>query len=128
MAKKTFHGSCACKKITFEVDVDLTTGTHKCNCTQCWKRRAWTVRAEPGAFRPLTGGDAFDAKEMFCTGCGAATYRHVPQMEWNPTAYVAIAVASLDDADPAELVAGPVTYYDGLANNWWSTPSETRHL
>lgn len=128
MAKKTFHGSCACKKITFEADLDFAEGTHKCNCTQCFKARAWTIRAAPSAFRVLGGEDAFDAQKKFCASCGTATFRHVPEAEWNPTAYVAIAVASLDDADPAEMIAANVTYYDGLANNWWNPPAETRHL
>ncbi len=128
MAKKTFHGSCRCEKVTFEVDLDFSTGTHKCNCTICWKHRARTVRAEPASFRALGGEDAFDPSKRFCTGCGVTTYMHVPAMEWNPNAYVAIAVAALDDLEPAELLAAPVTYYDGRANNWWETPSETRHL
>jgi hypothetical protein len=34
----------------------------------------------------------------------------------------------LDDLDPAELIAAPVTFMDGRADNWWEAPAETRHL
>ena len=48
--------------------------------------------------------------------------------EWNDGAYVSVSVAALDDLDPAELVAAPVQYCDGRANNCWHPPAETRHL
>ena len=48
--------------------------------------------------------------------------------EWNDGEYVSINVAALDDLDPADLVAAPVKYMDGRADNWWEPPKETRHL
>lgn len=128
MSLKTFHGSCFCKRITFEAEIDFAAGTHKCNCTSCWKRRWWSVKAEPERFRLLTGADAFDPGGRFCATCGALTFRHAPVADWNPKAYVSVSVAALDDLAPDELLAAPVTFYDGLHDNWWSTPAETRHL
>jgi len=137
MAKKTFHGSCHCKRVTFEADIDLAAvGTVKCNCTFCWKKRWWSTRAKPEDFRPITGaqelsgygrGEA-DGSGGFCKHCGVNLYAWVAAAEWNDGAYVSVAVAALDDLDPAELVAAPVQYCDGRNDNWWSPPAETRHL
>lgn len=128
MSKKTYRGSCACKKISFEAELDFAAGSHKCNCTSCWKRRWWSIRAKPSELRVLSGADAFDPSQKFCATCGTMTYQHVAVTEWNPEAYVAIAVQALDDVTPEEMLASPVTYYDGLADNWWSKPAEVRHL
>lgn len=128
MSKKHYRGSCACKRVTFEADIDFSQGTHKCNCTSCWKRRWWTVKVEPADFKVLTGEDGLDPSGRFCATCGVATFRHVPVFEWNPKPYVSLSVASLDDLAPTELLEAEVTYYDGLADNWWSRPAEVRHL
>jgi hypothetical protein len=42
--------------------------------------------------------------------------------------YVSIKLASLDDADPQELIDAPVRYANGRDNAWWEAPKETRHL
>ena len=71
MDKKRYQGSCACGRVKFEADLDISQGTHKCNCTHCWKRRWWSVKAgidlppafvagqweseRPGWRRPTTG-------------------------------------------------------------------------
>jgi hypothetical protein len=39
-----------------------------------------------------------------------------------------VSLASLDDLSPAELLAAPVHYADGLNDNWMQAPAETRHL
>ncbi|MFZ5890520.1 MAG: GFA family protein [Myxococcota bacterium] len=137
MAMKTYQGSCHCKRVRFEATLDLMEGTGKCNCTNCWKKRAWTARVKPEDFRALGNEqelsgykpDSADGHHGgFCKHCGVLTYAWVEKTEWNPTTYVSVSVAALDGLDPAELIAAPVTYYDGLANNWWNPPAETRHL
>jgi hypothetical protein len=133
---RMFHGSCACGRVRFEVDLDLSRGTEKCNCTACWKRRAWNVRAETAAFRATSGVDELTQPRAgvtsgpggFCRHCGVRVYSFVDAADWNDGAYVSVNVAALDDLEPAALVAAPVRYFDGRANNWWSTPAETRHL
>lgn len=137
MSSKTFQGSCQCRRVKFEADIDFSTaGTHKCNCTSCWKRRWWSVKVEPSAFR-LRGGQEELTKYQpgqdtghggFCKHCGVTPYAWVDAAEWNPAAYWSVNVACLDDLPPAELAAAPITYYDGLADNWWNPPAETRHL
>jgi len=137
MANKTFHGSCHCKRITFEADLDFAaTGTSKCNCTSCWKKRWWSVRAKPESFRALQGAEHLsgyrEGQETghrgFCKHCGVIPYAWVDAQAWNDGAYVSVNVAALDDLDPAELVAAPIQYCDGRANNWWNPPQEIRHL
>jgi hypothetical protein len=136
MAKKHYKGSCHCRRVTFEADIDFSEGTSKCNCTSCWKKRWWSVRARPEDFRPLTGEQEMSGYNPgsdsgpsgFCKHCGVLTYARVGVSEWNKAEYVSISVASLDDLDPADLVAAPITYCDGRADNWWNPPAETRHL
>ena len=43
-------------------------------------------------------------------------------------AFVSVRLNCLDDVTPEELIAAPVQYFDGLHNNWWHQPEETRHL
>lgn len=136
MAKRTYRGSCHCGRIKFEADWDASSGTSKCNCTSCWKKRLWTARVAPEDFRALGGEDQLSGYKPgadighggFCKSCGVIPYGWVLASEWNPSTYVSISVAALDDLDPAELVAGPVTFCDGRADNWWNPPAETRHL
>jgi hypothetical protein len=136
MTTKTYSGSCVCKRVKFEADVDWSVGTGKCNCTNCWKRRAWTIRVDVGGFRYL-GGESELSKYRegaetghggFCKHCGMTPYSHVDPAPWNDGEYVALNVAALDDLDPAELLAAPIRYYDGLHDNWLETPAEIRHL
>lgn len=136
MAKKTYQGSCHCGRVRFEAALDLSKGTGKCNCRSCWKRRWWSARAETSDFRSIQGEaelskyrpGADKGHGGFCKHCGVTPYGFVDKAEWNDAEYVSINVACLDDLDPAELVAAPVQYMDGRADNWWSAPVEYRQL
>lgn len=136
MSKKTYHGSCLCGRVRYEADIDLTKGTSKCNCKGCWKRRVWSVPVQPADFRSKGGEEelsdyrpgANKGHGGFCKHCGITPYRFVDAAEWNQGEYVSVYVSSLDDLDPSELVAAPVTYCDGKHDNWWNAPSEIRHL
>lgn len=133
---KTLHGSCHCKAVTYEADVDLSKGTGKCNCTNCWKRRLWTAVVPPEGFRFLTGAAALSGYRPgeerghggFCRHCGTHVCGFNPVSPWNPAESVSVFVATLDHLDAAELAAAPVRYYDGLHDNWWNPPAEVRHL
>jgi hypothetical protein len=135
--KKTYSGSCHCKAVRFEADLDLEEGTGKCNCTYCWKQRMWNVGTSPNNFRLVSGeeslgdysrsGDWGEGHHRFCTKCGIATHGHGSiQAMGGP--YVSVHLAALDELPVDELVAAPVHYMDGLHDNWWNTPADTRHL
>jgi hypothetical protein len=135
--KKTYAGSCHCKAVRFEADLDLEEGTGKCNCTYCWKQRMWNVGTSPENFRLLRGeeflgdysrsGEWGEGHHRFCTKCGIATHGH-GSIEAMGGPYVSVHLAALDDLHVDELVAAPVRHMDGLHDNWWNPPAETRHL
>lgn len=136
MTMKTYQGSCQCRRVRFEADIDLSQGTGKCNCTSCWKRRWWSVKVKPEHFRSKQGEAELSGYKPgsktghtgFCKHCGVTPYNWIEAAEWNDGEYVSVNVACLDDLEPAELMEAPIVYMDGRADNWWSPPAETRHL
>lgn len=136
--KQTYHGSCHCKAVTFEADIDLDKGTNKCNCTFCWKQRMWNagqLRAED--FRLLTGseqlanygksGDWGEGYHRFCKRCGIATHSH-GRIEAMGGDFLSVHLAAIDDLPIEDLVEAPTHYMDGLHDDWQHEPSEKRHL
>lgn len=128
MTTRTFHGSCKCGAIKFEADIDVSQGSTKCNCTSCWKRRWWSIRAKPEQFRRLQGDDQRDAKYGFCRTCGIIPYAHIEAADWNDGAYYSVNVSALDDLDPRELMAAPIQLCDGRNDNWYNKPEFSAHL
>jgi hypothetical protein len=137
--KTTYQGSCHCKAVTFEADIDLEQGTGKCNCTMCWKQRMWNAgQLAPTDFRLMSGEDVLadysksgewgEGHHRFCSICGIATHGHgrIEMMGGQP--YVSVHLAALDDLPVGDLVAAPLTFMDGLHDNWQNAPDETRHL
>ncbi|MFJ6328640.1 MULTISPECIES: GFA family protein [unclassified Rhizobium] len=134
---KTYSGSCHCGAVRFEAEVDISAGTSKCNCTICAKARLWSVNAFPKAFRLVAGErDLTDyrglknsvAHHLFCKHCGVRPFEWVDVPNLSGTKYYNINVACLDEVDADELAGAPVTYCDGLNDDWGSIPIETRNL
>jgi hypothetical protein len=135
MHAKTYHGSCHCGAVRFEVDLDLTEGGARCNCSFCAKVRNWSASVKPEAFRLLTSREAMtdymfgtrSVHHTFCSTCGihACAHGHIAEIGGD---FVTVSLACLDDAGIAALAAAPVVYADGRNDNWWNPPEETRHL
>lgn len=136
MALETFHGSCHCNKIRFEVELDLANGTGKCNCSYCWKVRNWSVGGKPDQLRVLAGqehlgeyGFRQESKNfhVFCRHCGVRLFTKgdVPEIG-GP--YVSVMLSVLDDLPVEKLLAAPVRTMNGRDDDWFHDPPETRHL
>lgn len=118
---KTHHGSCHCKAIEFEADLDLQTAS-RCNCSVCTKLAVLSVQCKPDALR-VTKGEV-DAgiyewggkvgKRYFCKACGTHTFSR-GYLEQIGGAFASVNVNCLDDVDPSSI---QVAYWDGRHNNW----------
>jgi len=133
---RTYRGSCHCGAVRIEADMDISAGTGKCNCTICLKMRLWLVVVKPEAFRLIAGEEVLTdyrgrnpvAHHFFCSQCGVRPFERIDAPNMTNETYYNINVACLDGVDIDELVSAPVTYCDGLNNNWGETPAEVRHL
>ncbi|MGZ8993143.1 MAG: GFA family protein [Burkholderiaceae bacterium] len=133
--KRTFTGSCHCGAVRYEVDLDLSAGTFKCNCSICSKLRNWLAVVQPDAFRLLSDeseiGEYQFGKEtihhLFCKRCGVSSFGWGMDPKLGGR-FFAIKVNCLDDATVNELANAPVQYLDGRHDNFRSAPAETRHL
>lgn len=127
----THHGSCHCGDIAYVADIDLAAGTTRCNCSFCRKTRNWGVRADPATFAVTRGEPRYYGNDIagntFCPRCGTRLFSKGNIAELGGE-FVTVSVASLDDATTEELIAAPVTWCDGLHDNWWNPPDEVRHL
>ncbi len=137
---KTYHGSCHCRAVAFEADLDFSHDTKRCNCTFCRKTRNWSAYLpDPGTLKITKGeteitryhgrdaGPDPDISHAFCRHCGTRLFStgNIPEMGG---VFASVFLPALDDVTEEELIAAPLVWCDGLQDNWWNPPAETRHL
>jgi hypothetical protein len=129
MPLQTYHATCDCSKIAYEVQLDFSKGTFKCNCRICWKNRFWGIIASPDTFK-LTKGSEADLLQygqrilhFFCRTCGTQVFGKSADRQ-----RMAIPVSVLDDVSPETLVNSPVRYADGIHDNFKEEPAFKAHL
>ncbi|HEX6157955.1 MAG TPA: GFA family protein, partial [Burkholderiales bacterium] len=106
--KKTYRGSCHCGAVRYEADFDLAQGTARCNCSICFKTRAWMAFV-PAASVRVTGEDnlrdyLFGRRTIhhrFCGVCGVRPFAQTVDPQGNRM--YALRVNCLDGVDPRDL-------------------------
>ena len=131
---KTYHGSCHCGAVTFETEIDLTQSTYRCNCSICRRTRFWPAVVKSDGFRLLTGETdltkyVFNTRKnhhYFCKHCGVRAFGIGNETPIGKM--VGVNVMCLEGVSDEELSKVPVTYVDGLHDNWSNAPEFYRHL
>jgi hypothetical protein len=101
---RTYHGSCHCGAVRFEIDTDFPELT-TCDCSICRRRNALMVKVHESAFRLLTGEDGLStyrfhtrtAQHVLCKTCGIYPFH---RKRVTPD-YPGVNVFCLDGFDPA---------------------------
>lgn len=114
---QTYHGSCQCGAVQFEMDADIP-GVMSCNCSRC-HRLGWKLVFIPAQqFRLMRGEEnlseyRFNTKtiaHLFCKTCGVESFGRGKGPDGTET--VAVNTLCLEDFDPASV---PEQNYDGKA-------------
>jgi hypothetical protein len=134
MASQTYRGGCHCGAVRFEADIDLAQGTFRCNCSICFKSRAWMAAVPGASFRLLAGEEhlrdyQFGPRRihhLFCTTCGVRPFSRGKDPKGN--AFYALRVNCLEGVDETEFADAPIKYFDMLHDNMKTPPAEIRHL
>ncbi len=130
MSKGRMQGSCHCKAVRFEVELDLAAGTSRCNCSICLKTRAWSAIVKPAAFRlaarrkraqrlPVRRQKSATTCSARRAACGRSAAAIIEQIGGD---FVSINIGALDDASDAELANAPVQFMNGRDNDWFNVP------
>ncbi|APA85089.1 GFA family protein [Paraburkholderia sprentiae WSM5005] len=133
---RTYLGSCHCQLVKFEARIDFDEGTSKCNCSYCSRLRFWHVQVRREDFRLLCDeavlneyqGNNLVAHHPFCKRCGVHVFDRIDMPNGTGYPYINVNIMCLDELDLDAALNAPVTYRDGLHNDWGNPPVQTRHL
>ena len=115
MPAQTFHGSCHCGDVRYQVEMALE-AVVSCNCSICSRAGALLAFAPATQFQLLAGADALTDYQfgkrrihhLFCRRCGVRSFSRGTARDGSPT--VAINVRCLEGVDLAALSVKP---FDG---------------
>lgn len=130
---KTYQGSCHCGAVRFEVDLDLTQSSFRCNCSICRRNRFWPAVAKEGGFRLLSGEEMlteylFNTKKnqhLFCKVCGVRPFGIGNETPMGKM--YGVNIGCLENVTEEELSKIPITYVDGI-NDSQDPPRYWAHL
>ena len=133
---KTCEGSRHCDAVRFRVLLDVSAGTGKCSGGICLRMRLWSVNADVDTFTLTAGAEAMTdamgrnavAHHFFCATCGSHAFDRIDLPNMLGQVCSNFAIAHFDGLDVEELMAAPVTDYDGLHDTWGRVPDEVQHL
>jgi hypothetical protein len=131
---KTYRGSCHCGTVIFEVALDLTQPSYRCNCSICRRTRFWPAVARPEGFRILTGESEltqyrFNTRKNehhFCRHCGVRCFGIGNDTQIGKM--IGVNLGCLEGVGEEELSHIPIAYVDGMNDRWESAPKFWSHL
>jgi hypothetical protein len=121
-----YEGSCHCGAVRFEVELDLSKGGGRCNCSICQRVAQFGSMVKPAAFRLLAGEGNLGIYEWgqkisrrhFCKTCGVHCFG-AGHLEVLGGDFVSV---NLNCLEGVELGYLPVIYWDGRHDNWQAGP------
>jgi len=133
---RTYLGSCHCRLIRFEAQIDFSKGTSKCNCSFCSRLRFWNVKIRPQEFRLLSDESAPTeyrganpvAHHPFCKRCGVHVFDRVDMPNGTGYPYINVNIMCIEGPDIDEVLNASVSYQDGLHDDWGNPRAQSRHL
>lgn len=125
---KTYAGGCHCGAVHYEVDLDLSAGVGRCNCSICHRLGRAGAIVKPEAFRLIAGESELteyrwgskSVEYLFCKRCGIHSFGkgHLAEVGGD---FVSVNTHCLEGLD---LTGVPVNYWDGRHDNWMAGPSD----
>lgn len=131
--QKTYHGSCHCGAVRFEADLDLESGSYRCNCSICRRTRFWPAVARPEGFRVLAGASELTEylfhtrrnKHYFCKHCGVRPWGVGTDTPIGTM--IGVNLGCLEGVTEEELSRIPVVHVDGMHDRF-EPPEFGAHL
>lgn len=108
---ETRTGSCHCKKVRYEVELDLSQPVIECNCSHC-ERKGFLLSFVPADNFTIVSGEGLTEyrfntekiRHLFCSTCGVQCFGRGEGKD-GPT--VAVNVRTIDDIDLTALTRTP---------------------